>query len=64
MPRHRPPREVWEALRLIVWKRDGKRCVRCRVPVAWEEMHLDHIRSGKRATNKLSNLRTLCARCH
>lgn len=29
-----------------------------------EECHIDHIVSGKRGTNKLSNLRTLCRRCH
>ena len=28
------------------------------------EAHCDHIVSGKRGTNKLKNLRTLCAPCH
>lgn len=28
------------------------------------ECHIDHIVSGKLGTNALSNLRTLCRRCH
>lgn len=64
MPKSRPPREVWMHLREIVWKRDGKRCVRCLIPVSLEECHIDHIQSGKLASNKLKNLRTLCRRCH
>jgi hypothetical protein len=34
------------------------------VTVALEECHIDHIKSGKLGSNKLSNLRTLCRRCH
>lgn len=64
MPKRRPPREVWAALRRIVWDRDGRRCVRCAVPVAFEVFHCDHIVSGKLGTNALGNLRTLCRRCH
>jgi len=70
MPRHRPPRKVWEVLRLIVLERDGWTCVRCGVPVHDGEPHdamsanVDHIKSGKRATNAWSNLRSLCRRCH
>lgn len=29
-----------------------------------EECHIDHIVSGKEGSNKFSNLRTLCYRCH
>ena len=64
MPRTRPPHEVWKALRLIAWRRDQKRCVRCGRPVTLHEAHIDHIRSGRLATNRLRNLRTLCRRCH
>jgi len=32
--------------------------------VRFDEFHLDHVVSGKRGTNKLSNLRCLCRRCH
>jgi 5-methylcytosine-specific restriction protein A len=64
MPRHRPPREVWDALRLIVLERDHWQCVRCSVAVAVHTANIDHIRSGKLANNALSNLRALCRRCH
>lgn len=64
MPRHRPPKDVWDELRRIVWERDGCRCVRCTTPQTLEECHIDHIQSGKNATNKYKNLRTLCRRCH
>jgi 5-methylcytosine-specific restriction protein A len=64
MPKKRPPAEVWKRLRRIVWARDGKRCVRCKEPVKLTECHVDHVQSGKRGTNKLKNLRTLCRECH
>lgn len=64
MPRHRPPREVWSAIRRIVWQRDSGKCVHCGADVPLDECHIDHIRSGKLGTNELSNLRTLCRRCH
>lgn len=65
MPKKRPPREVWESYhRPIAFKRDGGKCVRCSVVLTLETAHIDHIVSGKRGTNKLSNLRTLCRRCH
>lgn len=64
MPKRRPPREVWIAIRECVWRRDGKQCVRCRVILNLNECHIDHVQSGKRGTNKFSNLRTLCRVCH
>lgn len=64
MPKKRPPKEVWNELRVIVWERDGKECVHCHTSVSLEECNIDHIRSGKLGTNELSNLRTLCRRCH
>lgn len=70
MPRHRPPREIWRALRIIVLERDGYACTHCRAPVHDDDTYdatqanVDHIVSGKRGTNKVPNLRTLCARCH
>lgn len=71
MPKHRPPREVWEeTIRPTVWQRDHGRCQGpyCQGEPEWslplEKAHIDHIRSGKLADNKLSNLRTLCRRCH
>jgi 5-methylcytosine-specific restriction endonuclease McrA len=48
----------------MTWKRDHKRCVRCGRELELREAHIDHIRSGRLATNGLQNLRTLCRRCH
>lgn len=64
MPKKRPPHEVWQVLRQIVWERDGGVCQHCQAPLALTECHIDHIVSGKRGTNQLSNLRVLCRRCH
>lgn len=64
MPRHRPPIEVWVTLRRAVLERDGYRCVRCQAPVTERTAHIDHIESGKHATNQIENLRTLDRRCH
>jgi len=64
MPRKRPPKEVWQELRRIIWERDGGKCVHCGKPVILEECHIDHIKSGKNATNEIKNLRTLCRKCH
>ena len=64
MPKHRPPRETWQGLRCIVWERDGGKCVHCGEPVTLEQCNIDHIQSGKNATNEIKNLRTLCRRCH
>lgn len=64
MPRKRPPREIWQETRRAVLARDGYLCVRCQTPLTEETAHIDHIQSGKRGSNHLSNLRTLCRRCH
>jgi 5-methylcytosine-specific restriction protein A len=64
MPRKRQPREIWLETRRKVWERDGRKCVHCEAPQALEECHIDHIKSGKLAGNELTNLRTLCRRCH
>jgi 5-methylcytosine-specific restriction endonuclease McrA len=44
--------------------RDGWQCVRCHAPVSETTAHIDHIKSGKRGTNAMSNLRALCRPCH
>jgi 5-methylcytosine-specific restriction endonuclease McrA len=48
----------------MIWNRDGRRCVRCQRSLQLCEAHIDHIRAGKLADNRLQNLRTLCRRCH
>lgn len=64
MPRHRPPREVWDVLREAVWQRDQQQCTHCHTPLALDQCNIDHIHSGKLASNQINNLRTLCRRCH
>jgi 5-methylcytosine-specific restriction protein A len=64
MPRHRLPGPIWRVIRRLVWQRDENRCRHCGKPVLLKRCHIDHIRSGKLGTNKFSNLRTLCRRCH
>lgn len=64
MPKHRLPIEIWRKIRVIVWERDEGRCVRCKIQLKLSECHIDHIKSGKTASNSLSNLRTLCRKCH
>jgi 5-methylcytosine-specific restriction endonuclease McrA len=64
MPRKRQPRAVWVGTRRAVLDRDGFACVRCGVALTEDTAHIDHIQSGKRGSNALSNLRSLCRRCH
>lgn len=66
MPKHRPPRQVWDKLRRQVWERDGGMCQypAGKHPVRLADAHIDHIVSGKRGTNALPNLRTLCRMHH
>ncbi len=66
MPKHRPPKAVWEHLRRQVWERDGGLCQYPHGPhpVALADAHIDHIVSGKRGSNRLANLRTLCRYHH
>jgi 5-methylcytosine-specific restriction endonuclease McrA len=64
MPRTRPPRELWNSLRRITWRCDHERCARCGRELKLREAHIDHIWSGRLASNGLQNLRTLCRRCH
>jgi len=64
MPRKRLSRELWIGKRVTVLERDGYECVRCQTTLTEQTAHIDHIVSGKLATNEMSNLRALCRRCH
>ncbi|MGE7934596.1 HNH endonuclease [Viridibacillus arvi] len=65
MPKKRSPSETWyKNIRPIIWKRDGEKCVNCSTCISLSECHIDHILSGLKGSNKFSNLRTLCPRCH
>jgi 5-methylcytosine-specific restriction endonuclease McrA len=60
-PKKRLPREVWRAVRQPVWERDQGMCQypNGRHPVALSDAHIDHVVSGTRGTNTLSELRML-----
>ncbi len=70
MPKTRQPSEVWAVTRKRIWLRDEGRCQGpyCKDKVAWslplDVCHVDHIKSGKLASNMDNNLRILCRRCH
>ena len=64
MPKKRQPREQWQQTRLRILKRDEYKCVHCHIDVAIETANVDHVRSGKLASNEDKNLRTLCRKCH
>lgn len=66
MPKHRQPKEIWDATRIRIYERDGGLCQypKGKHPVPLREAHIDHIQSGKLATNEDRNLRTLCRMHH
>ncbi|MBZ9624388.1 HNH endonuclease [Clostridium sp. FP2] len=64
MPKKRQPRCVWNNTRKSVWERDNHSCKHCGKEIALNKCHIDHIKSGKKGSNRLDNLRTLCPRCH
>lgn len=64
MPRHRPSNNDWRDIRQKVWLRDKKKCQHCGQILELHTCHIDHIKSGKSAGNRLCELRTLCRRCH
>lgn len=70
MPKSRQPRAIWNATRRRIWERDGGQCQgpyclgKGGKPLALDECHIDHVKSGKRVGNEDANLRTLCRRCH
>lgn len=69
MPKHRQPHDIWSVTRARIWRRDAALCARCRVlgipaPMPLEACHIDHIQSGKLASNTDANLRVLCRYHH
>lgn len=61
---------AWDMLREVVWERDGRRCVHCKVPLiikkgAWWSVECAHYKSkGSGGNDAPSNVRSLCGRCH
>ena len=65
MPKKRLPSETWyKNICPVIWNRDNRKCIRCEKALTLYECHIDHIKSGLAATNKIDNLRTLCRECH
>lgn len=64
MPKKRQPKQIWNITREKVYIRDNGKCQHCGQGVTLNTCHIDHLISGKLGTNKLTNLRTLCRRCH
>lgn len=55
--RHPIPRDV----RILVWQRDGSKCVHCG---SQEELEIDHIQPpAQGGSNQAGNLQILCAKC-
>jgi len=58
-----PP--YWKALKEFIWKRDGKRCIRCELPVSLTSSECHHVRLKELGgTDSARNLITLCLTCH
>ena len=53
----------WKELRLLVLERDQYRCVQCGKAARFEVDHIEPVRTGGDEF-ALSNLQTLCRRCH
>ena len=66
MPKKRQPKEIWDVTRQRIWQRDDGICQYPygKHPVALETCHIDHILSGKNASNSDDNLRVLCRYRH
>jgi len=66
MPKKRQPKEIWDVTRQRIWQRDDGICQYPygKHPVALETCHIDHILSGKSASNSDDNLRVLCRYHH
>jgi len=54
----------WPALRLMAKRRDGFRCVACGARGRLEVDHVLPVRTHPERAFDLSNLQTLCGKCH
>lgn len=54
----------WPALRLAAKRRDGFKCVRCGSRGRLEVDHIKPVREAPDLAFDLTNLQTLCVRCH
>ena len=66
---YRPSRVVsgskrWPPLRFQALRRDGFQCVQCESRTALQVDHIKPVRDAPELAWELSNLQTLCRRCH
>ncbi|WP_037471602.1 HNH endonuclease [Sinorhizobium fredii] len=66
---HRPSAAVqkdkrWKWLRLQAKRRDGFKCVQCGASGDLEVDHVKPVRTHPELSFELTNLQTLCVRCH
>jgi len=54
----------WPALRLAAKRRDDFRCVKCSARGRLEVDHIKPVRTHPELSFELTNLQTLCIRCH
>ncbi|QDY69807.1 HNH endonuclease [Qingshengfaniella alkalisoli] len=54
----------WKAMRMQALERDGWQCVRCGERRRLEVDHIEPVRNRPDLSYTLSNLQTLCGRCH
>lgn len=54
----------WPALRVAAKRRDGFRCVKCGSRIRLEVDHIKPASTNPELGFDLSNLQTLCSRCH
>lgn len=59
--------DAWRKARFRVLHRDNFKCVLCQIKLESKDLQVDHIKPRKEFPHlalELSNLRTLCRRCH
>jgi 5-methylcytosine-specific restriction endonuclease McrA len=54
----------WKIVRLAAKRRDGFRCVKCGARGRLEVDHIEPVRTHPELSFDLTNLQTLCGRCH
>ena len=55
---------AWAAVRLEAKRRDGWKCVDCGARDRLEVHHVERVKDRPELAYELSNLKTLCGRCH
>lgn len=56
--------DIEKATKLIVWKRDGQRCIFCHKAVSWNFANAHYIKRSAGGLGIPENLFTACSFCH